>query len=80
MYCCLYILRECDGARGMQCCAGEWDGGGVLVVSAGYVGGTCIVSSAADVLGMRVVRGTRGIGGACEMCVFGSGLRRSRGW
>ena len=37
-------------------------GGGVVVVSAGNVGDTrgwCIVSSAADVLGMSVVRGMR---------------------
>ena len=42
------------------------------MVSAGHVGGTRgsgIVSSAADVLLMRVVRGMRGVGGVCEMCV-----------
>ena len=41
----------------------------MVVVSAGHVGGTRglgIVSSAADVLGMRVVCGMRG---ACEMCM-----------
>ena len=46
----------------------------MVVVSAGheYVGGargSGIVSSAADVLGMSVVRGVRGVGGLCEMCI-----------
>ena len=49
------------------------DGGcGVVVVSAGHVGGTRgsgSVSSAADVLWMSVVRGIRGVGGVCEMCM-----------
>ena len=45
------------------------------MVSAGYeyVGGTrgsCIVSSEADVLGMRVVRGMRGVGGVWAMCMY----------
>ena len=42
------------------------------MMSAGHVGGThasVIVSSAADVLGMSVVRGMRGVGGVCEMCM-----------
>ena len=42
------------------------------MVSAGHVGGTRgsgIVSSAADALGMSVVRGMRKVGGACEMCM-----------
>ena len=42
------------------------------MVSAGHVGGTRgsgIVSSAADVLWMSVVRGMRGVGGVCEMCM-----------
>ena len=42
------------------------------MVSAGHVGGThCsgIVSSEADVLWMSVVRGMRGVGGVCEMCM-----------
>ena len=37
----------------------------MIVVSAGHLGGTrgsCIVSSAADVLGMSVVRWMRGVG------------------
>ena len=41
-------------------------------MSAGHMGDTCgsgIVSSAADVLWMSVVRGMRGIGGVCEMCM-----------
>ena len=40
---------------------GMGDGGGAVVASAGYVGGTHgsgIVSSTANVLGMSVVRGT----------------------
>ena len=45
------------------------------MVSTGHVGGTrgsCIVSSAADVLWMSVERGLRGVGvvgGVCEMCM-----------
>ena len=44
------------------------------MVSAGneYVSGTRgsgIVSGAADVLGMSVVRGMRGVGGVCELCM-----------
>ena len=42
------------------------------MVSARHVGGTRgsgIVSSAADVLWMSVVRGMRGVGGVCEMCM-----------
>ena len=42
------------------------------MVSAGYVGstrGSYIVSNAADVLGMSVVRGMRYVGGVCEMCM-----------
>ena len=47
---------------------------GVVSVSAGYkyVDGTCgsgYASSTADVLGMSVVRGMRGVGGVCEMCM-----------
>ena len=48
------------------------DGCGVVVVSAGHVGGTRglgIVSSAADMLWMSVVHGMRRVGGVCEMCV-----------
>ena len=44
----------------------------MIVVSAGHVGGTRgsgIVTSAADVLWMSVVRGMRGVGGVCEMCM-----------
>ena len=32
-----------------------------------YVSGTGIVSNTADVLGMSVVRGLKGVGGVCEM-------------
>ena len=47
------------------------DGGGVVAVSAGYecmgdTRGSCVLSSADDVLEMR---GVRGVGGACEMCL-----------
>ena len=41
-------------------------------MSAGHVPGTRgsgIVLSAADVLWMSVVRGMRGVGGVCEMCM-----------
>ena len=55
------------------------DGRGVIVVNAGheYVSGTRgsgIVSSAADVLWMSVVRGMRGVGGVCKMgvCLLGA--------
>ena len=58
------ILRECEGGDGND---GVGDGRDVVVVSAGHVGGTtrgsCIVSSAADVLWMR------GVGEVCEMCM-----------
>ena len=67
MYCCLCLLRECDGDGN----AGVGDIYEV-VVSAGHVGGTRgsgIVSSAADVLWMSVVREMRGVGGVCEMCM-----------
>ena len=42
----------------------------MVVVSAGHVGGSRgsgIVSSAADVLWMSVVRGMRGVGGVCRI-------------
>ena len=42
------------------------------MVSAGHMGctrGSGIVSSAADVLRMSVMRGMRGVGGLCEMCM-----------
>ena len=42
------------------------------MVNAEHVGGTRgsgIVSSAADVLWMSVVRGMRRVGGVCEMCM-----------
>ena len=42
------------------------------MVSVGHVGGTCdsgIVSSTADVLGMSVVCGMKGVGGVCEICM-----------
>ena len=33
-------------------------------------GGSGIVTRAADVLGMSMVHGMRGVGGVCEMCMF----------
>ena len=39
---------------------------------AGHVGGTrgsVFVSNAADVLWVSVVRGMRGVGGVCEICM-----------
>ena len=48
------------------------DGGGLIVVTAWHVGGTRgsgIVSSTTDVVGMSVVRGLRGVGRVCEMCM-----------
>ena len=48
--------------------AGVWDGGSIVGVSAGLVvdtRGSDIVFSTADVLGMSVVRGMRGVGGVC---------------
>ena len=44
----------------------------MVALRAGHVGGTRgsgIVSSAADVLWMSVVRGMGGVGGHCEMCM-----------
>ena len=41
-------------------------------MSAGHVGstrGSYNVSCAADVIWMSVVRGMRGVGGVCEMCM-----------
>ena len=51
-------------------------GDGRVVVVSGHVGGTRrsgIVSSAAAVFGMSVVRGIRGVGGVCEMTRGGLG-------
>ena len=44
----------------------------MVVKSAWHVGGargSCTVSSAADVLGISVVRGVRAVGGVYEMCM-----------
>ena len=49
----------------------------MVVVSAGHVGGTRgsgIVSNTDDVVCMSVVRGIRGVGGVCEMCMAGAAL------
>ena len=61
------MVRECEGARVTAMLVWGW----VVVVSAGHecVGGTrgsSIASSAADVLGMRVMRR---VGGVCDMCM-----------
>ena len=76
-------LRECAGNGN----AGVGDGRGMIVVSTGYeyVGGTRgagIVYSAADVVGINVVRGMRGVVGMCEMCGVGGGWcgRWGGGW
>ena len=65
------MLIECEGDRN----AGVWDGGAVVGMRVGNenVGATCrsgIVSNAADVLGMSVVRGMKGVGGVCK-CLVG---------
>ena len=54
--------------------AGVEDEGGLVAVSAWHAHvsrtrGSVSVSSPADVLGMSVVRGMRGVGGVCEMCM-----------
>ena len=62
------MLRDCNGARLTAMLV--W---GMVVVSAGHVGGTRgsgIVSSAVDVLWMSVVRGMRGVDEVCEMCIY----------
>ena len=62
------MLRECEGGGN----ADVGDGESVVVVSAGHFGstrGSGIVSSAADVLWISVVRGIRRVGGVCEMCM-----------
>ena len=52
------------------------------MASGGHVGGTRgsgIVSSAADVLWMSLVRVMRGVGGVCEMCMARGGVGRASG-
>ena len=51
------ILRECEGDGN----AGVGDGGGVV--------SSVIVSTATVVLVMSAVRGMRGVGGVCEICM-----------
>ena len=66
------MIRECEGDGN----AGVEDGGDVAVVSAGHIGGTRglgVVSCAADVLGISVVRGMRGDRGMC-MCLARGGV------
>ena len=48
--------------------------GRVVGMSTGHeyisgIHGSCIMSYAADVLGMSVMRGMKGVGGVCEMCL-----------
>ena len=67
------MLRGCEAARLTAMLV--WGGGAVVLVSAGHVGGTrcsCIVSSAADVLVMSVMRGMTGVGRVYEvwMCLI----------
>ena len=72
-----FVCIACEYGEGVRGCegddnAGVGDGGGVVVVSAGYECVGCtrdagIVSSAVDVLGMSVVCGRNGVGGGCEM-------------
>ena len=53
------------------------DGGGVVGwqgISMWVVRGPGIVSNAADVLGMSVVRGVKGDDGVCEMCLSRGGV------
>ena len=66
LYVCMLKEREGEGN------AGVGDGGGVGVVSAGLVGGArglSIVSIAADVLVMSVVRRMRGVVGVWKYSV-----------
>ena len=66
------MRRKCEAAKVIAMLV--WGRGGVFEVSAGYayVGGTHgsgIVSCAADVLGMSVVRGMKGVVVVCMKCV-----------
>ena len=70
----VYMRRECEGDGNAR----VGDEGRVVVVSAWHVGGTRgsgIVSNAADVPGMSVVRGMRGVGGSV-LNVYALGLGR----
>ena len=51
-----------------------------MVVSARNVGGTGIVSTSDDVLGMSVVRWMRGVSGMCEMCLARGGVGEWGEW
>ena len=62
------ILREYEGYGN----AGVWDGGGVWCGeyrACDGVSGSGSVSSAANVLYLNMVRGMRGFGGVCAMCM-----------
>ena len=63
------IMRESERVHGN---AGVGHGGGVVVMSAVHVGGTCgssFVSIADDVLWTCVLHGIIGVGGVCKMCM-----------
>ena len=71
MHVLLFVLHVCL-LRGFEDDGNADVGDGGVVVSVGHVGGTrvsCIVSSAANMIGISVVHGIRGVGGVCEMCI-----------
>ena len=62
-------LLGCEGDGN----AGVWSGGAVVAVST-YMDrsrGSCVLSSACDVIEMNVVRG---VGGVCDMCLARGGV------
>ena len=69
------MLRECEGAR----VAASWCDCGERR-TCGWTRGSGIVFSAADILGMSVVRGMRGVGGVCEMCLCLARGGEGGGW
>ena len=56
------MLRECEGDNNSGVGRG-------LGMGHEYVGGSCIVFSTADVLGMSRLCGMTAVGGVCEMCM-----------
>ena len=67
------MLRECEVSRMTAIWCGGWKRRGCGECMVWHLVGKCgsrIASSAADVLGMSVVRGMRGVGGVCEMCMY----------
>ena len=85
---CTVVCVACVYAERVRGCevdgnAGVGDGGGVVVVSAGHVGGTRdsgTVSIPADVLGTSVVRGMRGVGGVWECVWLGASWEERGEW